>query len=349
MPFIRVTLDDIALANRLAPELLGRIARRVAAADAAAATRRSRPWSGSGATQRERSSSELAFFSRRDLRDAAGLELTPDPGAPGAVAGTRIHRGALRPHGRAVQVRTADRLPTKPPTSPISACWTWRNYESGTTSNLYGKKRPPVGGCRNAPDRFNPLNNRVLRSTCRPVGNAHLERRWPPSCHSHESTDQRLRKGPAHAALGGQERRLRRRARRLRPLALRTRWRASLTNGSGGWRNAPTRRAPSRPTSGRCGCSCAGPKSATCARPSQITRPILESYQRWLFRYRQENGKPLGVTTQRDAAGRGADGSSPGCARTTGWTPIPPPIWSCPESRTDRCPRRCRWPKSTPS
>ena len=31
----------------------------------------------------------------------------------------------------------------------------------------------------------------------------------------------------------------------------------------------------------------------------QITRPILESYQRWLFRYRQENGKPLGVTTQR--------------------------------------------------
>ncbi len=32
---------------------------------------------------------------------------------------------------------------------------------------------------------------------------------------------------------------------------------------------------------------------------NQITRPILESYQRWLFRYRQDNGKPLGVTTQR--------------------------------------------------
>lgn len=31
----------------------------------------------------------------------------------------------------------------------------------------------------------------------------------------------------------------------------------------------------------------------------QITRPILESYQRWLFRYRQDNGKPLGTTTQR--------------------------------------------------
>jgi integrase/recombinase XerD len=40
-------------------------------------------------------------------------------------------------------------------------------------------------------------------------------------------------------------------------------------------------------------------------RPEQIGKPILESYQRWLFRYRQENGKPaaagkpLGVTTQR--------------------------------------------------
>lgn len=34
-------------------------------------------------------------------------------------------------------------------------------------------------------------------------------------------------------------------------------------------------------------------------RAGQITRPILESYQRWLFHYRQANGKPLGITTQR--------------------------------------------------
>ena len=33
--------------------------------------------------------------------------------------------------------------------------------------------------------------------------------------------------------------------------------------------------------------------------PAQITKPILESYQRWLYRYRQKNGKPLGVVTQR--------------------------------------------------
>jgi integrase/recombinase XerD len=38
-------------------------------------------------------------------------------------------------------------------------------------------------------------------------------------------------------------------------------------------------------------------------RPDQITKPILESYQRFLFRYRQKNDKPLGVTTQRNRLG----------------------------------------------
>jgi len=38
-------------------------------------------------------------------------------------------------------------------------------------------------------------------------------------------------------------------------------------------------------------------------RPEQITKPILESYQRWLFRYRKADGKPLGVTTQRGRLG----------------------------------------------
>jgi len=38
-------------------------------------------------------------------------------------------------------------------------------------------------------------------------------------------------------------------------------------------------------------------------RPEDITKPILESFQRWLYRYRQKNGKPLGVTTQRNRLG----------------------------------------------
>jgi integrase/recombinase XerD len=34
--------------------------------------------------------------------------------------------------------------------------------------------------------------------------------------------------------------------------------------------------------------------------PEQVTRSKLESYQRWLYRYRKSNGKPLGISTQRN-------------------------------------------------
>jgi len=34
-------------------------------------------------------------------------------------------------------------------------------------------------------------------------------------------------------------------------------------------------------------------------RASQIMRPMLESYQRWLWHYKKINGKPLGISTQR--------------------------------------------------
>jgi len=34
-------------------------------------------------------------------------------------------------------------------------------------------------------------------------------------------------------------------------------------------------------------------------RPATITKPILESYQRHLWRWKKQNGKPLGVSTQR--------------------------------------------------
>ena len=37
--------------------------------------------------------------------------------------------------------------------------------------------------------------------------------------------------------------------------------------------------------------------------PETITKPILESFQRWLYRYKQKNGKPLGITTQRNRLG----------------------------------------------
>jgi len=37
--------------------------------------------------------------------------------------------------------------------------------------------------------------------------------------------------------------------------------------------------------------------------PAQVTRPILESYQRWLYRYRKDDGRPMSVTTQRNRLG----------------------------------------------
>ena len=37
--------------------------------------------------------------------------------------------------------------------------------------------------------------------------------------------------------------------------------------------------------------------------PEQITRSILESYQRWTWAYRKKNGRPLGISTQRGRLG----------------------------------------------
>ncbi|MCI0573897.1 MAG: site-specific tyrosine recombinase XerC, partial [Myxococcaceae bacterium] len=34
------------------------------------------------------------------------------------------------------------------------------------------------------------------------------------------------------------------------------------------------------------------------SRPTEVTKPILERYQRWLFHYRKKDGRPLGVSTQ---------------------------------------------------
>jgi site-specific recombinase XerC len=37
--------------------------------------------------------------------------------------------------------------------------------------------------------------------------------------------------------------------------------------------------------------------------PDAITKPILESYQRHLWRWRKRNGRPLGISTQRSRLG----------------------------------------------
>lgn len=39
------------------------------------------------------------------------------------------------------------------------------------------------------------------------------------------------------------------------------------------------------------------------ARPAEVDKMVLESFQRWLWRYRKENGQPLAVGTQRSRLG----------------------------------------------
>src|SRR5689334_9655632 len=34
-------------------------------------------------------------------------------------------------------------------------------------------------------------------------------------------------------------------------------------------------------------------------RPHEVTKPMIETHQRWLFYYRKKNGKPLGFSTQK--------------------------------------------------
>lgn len=34
------------------------------------------------------------------------------------------------------------------------------------------------------------------------------------------------------------------------------------------------------------------------SRPSEVTKPIVERYQRWLYHYRKQNGQPLSIRSQ---------------------------------------------------
>ena len=41
-----------------------------------------------------------------------------------------------------------------------------------------------------------------------------------------------------------------------------------------------------------------GRRAAAVARPAEVTKPILERYQRWLYHYRKKNGQPLSFRSQ---------------------------------------------------
>ena len=91
--------------------------------------------------------------------------------------------------------------------------------------------------------------------------------------------------------------------------------------------------------------SCAGPQARDLRDPAEITKPILESYQRWLWRYRKANGKPLGRHAPNAA------GSEP-CKRFFAWLcrrttspPTPPPTSNCRATDKRTLPKRLSRPE----
>ncbi len=168
--YIEVLPDDIELANRLAPELLGRSldelppqTRRVL--EAVKQVIRAR-------CEEEKMAPSSAWFSRREIREKLGWSTTQ----------IRAHLERLREMeyiapragrpGSAFQYELLTDVDEKPSTAHAGL------IDAGKLKvrrQPVGKNAHLSGGCRNGtpPDRFNPLKNPHLRPTCRPVRIAH--------------------------------------------------------------------------------------------------------------------------------------------------------------------------------
>jgi len=174
--FIRVTLDDIALANRIAPELLGR-----SLDELPPQTRQ--VYETVKAVVRERMDAEeieqpLALFSRREIRDRLGWSITQvrahlerlrdmefvaarfgRPGSPFQYELlTDCREPAATDHIGLLDVeklRVSAKLPSEDVRLRLPTC---------------REKRPPVGGCRNAPRQVQTVEEQrfaVNLSACR--------------------------------------------------------------------------------------------------------------------------------------------------------------------------------------
>ena len=67
-------------------------------------------------------------------------------------------------------------------------------------------------------------------------------------------------------------------------------------------------------------------------RPAEVTRPLVERYQRFLFHYRKDNGKPLGAVTQYGMLQR-LKAFFAWLAKERYLVYTPPPSSSCPSCR----------------
>ena len=77
------------------------------------------------------------------------------------------------------------------------------------------------------------------------------------------------------------------------------RWSGTWASSSSGWRSTATARRPSAHDDGPwTGCTRWLVERGV-TRTAEVTKPMLDRYQRWLFHYRKANGQPLTFLTQK--------------------------------------------------
>ena len=165
VPFIRATLDDIALANRLAPELLGR-----SLDELPPQTRR--VYETIKAIVRERCDGEkieqgVAFFSRRAIRARLGWGITQ----------IRAHLERLREleyiearYGRMGSSYQYELLTDCRETADKAHIGLLDVEKLRLRQPTCRENQPPVGGCRNAPRQVQPIEEQAFNvnlSACR--------------------------------------------------------------------------------------------------------------------------------------------------------------------------------------
>ena len=177
--FIRVTLDDIALANRLAPELLGRSldelppqTRRVYETIKAIVRTR---------CDTEKIDQRAAFFSRREVRARLGWGITQIRAHLERLRDLEYIEARVGQIGKSFQyelvtdcretddkahIGLLDVEKLRAATKPIGA----DGRKSMPTPSTCRENQPPAGGCRNAPRQVQPVAETHLRpnlSACR--------------------------------------------------------------------------------------------------------------------------------------------------------------------------------------
>jgi ribosomal protein L30/L7E len=179
--FIRVTLDDIALANRLAPEILGR-----SLDELPPQTRRAYEVVKSIVRERmeaEQVEQRFALISRREVRDRLGwgvtqvrahlerlrdLEyITARCGRPGSTFQYELLTDCREPEGL-VHIGLLDIEKLRASAQPSEQNMKVRQPPVGKNGNLSGGVGPRA-------DRLNPPPIKPFRSACRPDAFAHLE------------------------------------------------------------------------------------------------------------------------------------------------------------------------------